>query len=260
MHSSGNHLSRALSTELPVRNAYDRTKRRHLWRQRWRAATIGQRMVFVLGCAWIAWVAVASAITQALGMHVGWIMIPGILSAALATVAAERRAFGDYFRAHRIDSRPRRGEFEKLRYLVFVDGLKSHGEVSATDLAALIPAMAARIGFRGHVLRRHPVAALHSALIAILIAAMLAQPPVWQTGLGPQLLVFASLLWLLTLILGPYWRELRPNAEARERELLAFLHMAVMDLAERQEGQSSHETSENRRPFGRSVSAFLESL
>lgn len=219
----------ALATEQEVRAAYRKTSPKHRFRQQWKAGRWYERAALVAGPL-ILLVCAAYAATAGPWAAVYAIGFVGLFILTYGVVATEQRAFGQHLKAYGQFLNRRTGDPSRLRYLQFIDLVRSAGKVESVHLVRLIPAIEARINYRDYFFRRYPVLTVLSAVIVMLSTAGLAQSAVWKSSLGPQLLIIAVMLWLVALISGRRWRSIRQTPEAQERELLAFLHLAVLDL------------------------------
>lgn len=232
MNNSGTTLSTAITIEQTVRSAYQQTSPRHQFIARWKAATGAQRLLQ------------AGGILSLIGLAVLWIAQPnnwvaftgllmlGAVLLASGSIGAERRIFGEHFRVYGSMLNARKGEPSKLRYLYFIDLIRNEEAIDGPRLQQLIPAIQAQIGYRNQFFRPYIVITVLSALIAMLAASGIGQPSVWSSSLGMQLLIVLCVAWATVWFFGREWRTLRPNREAKEQELLTFLHMAVIDLGE----------------------------
>jgi len=217
-------------TERAIRAAYKESSPKQRYRTQWAAGKWYERACLVIGPLIFIGCAIASLLAP-------WTVVypVGLFALVVLTygiVSTERRAFGHHFKAYGDMLDTKISEPSRLRYLQFIELVRSSGQVRVKHLDRLIAAIEARVSYRDYFFRRYPVLTAVSAVIVMLTTSGLAQPSLWQTSLGLQLLVIALMLWFLALICGRQWRALRPTPEAQERELLAFLYMALIDLSD----------------------------
>ncbi|MFK7790317.1 MAG: hypothetical protein AB8C95_12595 [Phycisphaeraceae bacterium] len=220
----------AMVTEKAVRSAYKNSSPKQRYRLQWGVATPYERngvwisLAVLIGCAasifFISWMIAYMVFLCAIGL-LGYCF-----------GATERRAFGRHFQAYGDMLDTHISEPSRLRYLQFIEEVRSSDQVRVEHLDRLITAIEARVSYRDYFFRRYPVLTIVSAVIVMLVTSGLAQPMFWQTFLGLQLIAITVMLWIIALIIGRQWRALRPTPEAQERELLAFLHLAVIDLSD----------------------------
>jgi hypothetical protein len=197
----------------------------------WKAGRWYHKLGIVAGLAFAV-----AAFTQHQQTGGGWdwllLMMASVVLLSFGHVGSERCAFREQFREYGEFLQKLPGEPSRLRYLHFLDQLKTNNTVTAQALTRLLPALEARTLYRESFFREHLVLTVLTALLAMLTAAAVAHPVLWSTPLGGQVWIFTAVFWVMALAFSHQWRAVRPTREARERELIAFMHQAAMDLSE----------------------------
>lgn len=230
MNTSGVPASLALSIEQAVLDAYQQTSPKQLRRIQWSAGTRGHRFLRAVGFASLPAAFILAHVISPSSIFVYAVVLPGMFLLAYSSVATERLAFGQHFKAYGDRLNGRKGEPSRLRYLYFLERVRGQEVVDPALLKHLIEAGEARMLYRDAFYRRYPILTTLSAVIAMLVASGVSHPAVWSTSWGILLLIITSMAWVIAFLFGREWRALRPSAEAQERELLAFLHLAIIDL------------------------------
>lgn len=128
-------ISIALTTEKAVRSAYQQTSPKHRYRTQWKAGTWYERTCIVIGSAVLTGCAIA-VIASAPWTKVYPIGFLGMVLLAYGVVATERRAFGHHIKVYGEMLNGRIGDPSRLRYLHFIDLIRSSGRVQADQITS----------------------------------------------------------------------------------------------------------------------------
>lgn len=144
-------------------------------------------------------------------------------------LGSEKNAFAEMYKSQTGLLAERKGNPSRRRYVLFRLELFKHTP-RPEDLRRIITIIEANLGYSGAFYRRYRIEIILVAAFAMLASSWLGQASIWETALGGQLTLLTIMLWVIAWVFGQTWRSIRPSREAQERELLTFLHQAVIDL------------------------------